>query len=335
MSNFCFAQMMHGSRLFGTSHRDSDIDMKSVWVPSSVEILLGDVNWTANDTDNSRANTRDDVDHEKHDLLRFLNLIAGGQPMAIEMLFVPESLHLIEPHPLWATIQNSASQIIPRMAGKFMGYIEDQAIGFGVKGERYAAACRALEMLESLGQGAGRDVASVAEYVVVAAGSKHVFIDRTKTSKDGQIMPVLRICNRAVSFGEKIGWATKMAQAVVDSYGDRARKLAASEFKDWRSLSHAVRLAGEAHELYSTGHITFPRPDADYLLAIKQAKVETAQITQVIGDLMEQVTDAVETSTLPDIADRTLLNSYVIDVYGDQVRRGNGHEDKSELEAFM
>lgn len=334
MSAYCFAHVMHGSRLFGTSHKDSDVDMKSVWIPSSDDILLGEVNWTSNDTRDHRPNTRDDVDHEQHDLLRFLNLLAAGQPMAIEMLFVPDDLHLSEPHPSWYAIRSNAHVVIPRASGKFMGYIEDQAIGFGVKGERFAAASRALEMLENLGQGAGRNIGAIAASLVNEVRSPHVQIVPTK-DRDGHDLPVLRICNRSVPFGDKITQATKMARSVVDSYGDRARKLAEGNFRDWRSLSHAMRLAGEALELYSTGSITFPRPDAEYLLAIKQARVAAERISTDIGDLMEKVTHAVAASDLPDVADRELLNSFVVDVYGEQVRRDRSPEDKSELEAFM
>jgi len=101
MSQICLARVTYGSHLFGTNNEKSDLDIKSVMVPSVREILLGEVNWSrAIDADYSRANTADDVDDERHDLLRFMHLLAAGQPMALEMLFAPDHLHLVDPDPI-------------------------------------------------------------------------------------------------------------------------------------------------------------------------------------------------------------------------------------------
>jgi predicted nucleotidyltransferase len=70
--------VVHGSTLFGTSDAESDVDVKSVWLPSPRDILLGRTDWTVFEGDQSRRNAPGDLDHEQHDIIRYLKLVASG-----------------------------------------------------------------------------------------------------------------------------------------------------------------------------------------------------------------------------------------------------------------
>ncbi|MFA5300829.1 MAG: hypothetical protein WC389_21775 [Lutibacter sp.] len=51
-----------------------------------------------------------------------------------------------------------------------------------------------------------------------------------------------------------------------------------------KQLSHLFRLIGEGIELLTTSHITFPRPDADELLAIRHGKYTYDELMEKLGE---------------------------------------------------
>ena len=91
---------------------------------------------------------------------------------------------------------------------------------------------------------------------------------------------------------------------------------------DWKALSHAVRVGYEAIELFNTGHITFPRPEAQHLLAIKKGEVEYQKVAEEIEQLLVDVENAAEKSNLPDKADTTIIDDFIAEHYAKQVIAG-------------
>jgi len=65
------------------------------------------------------------------------------------------------------------------------------------------------------------------------------------------------------------------------------------------SASHTIRLLGQLKELMETGNLTFPRPDAKLLLAIKQGTVKLAQVTEIYNESLHEAKQAEGNSTLP------------------------------------
>ena len=85
------------------------------------------------------------------------------------------------------------------------------------------------------------------------------------------------------------------------------------------SLSHAVRIGQEAIELFRTGQITFPRPEAAHLLAVKQGKVPYAEVAEEIERLVDEVEIAASHSGFPDKADMQPVDDLVFRVYRQQI----------------
>lgn len=317
MSAICIARVVHGSRLFGTSHAGSDTDMKSVWLPSSRDILMGRTDWTVFDSDQSRRNTSDDVDDEQHDLIRYLKLVSEGHPVAVEMMFAPDNAHVDEPHDIWRMVENLAPTIVPSSVSRFMGFIEEQSAQFGLGGERISAVQKAMEALEAAKLRIPRaTVADVAQEVVDAALSPHVRID---VKADGR--QFLLIAGRSTPFENKITVAHKLAWMLIESFHARAQKLAAGDKRNWQAVSHAVRLAEEALELSTSGRITFPRPNAEELIEIRHGRVDVADVVAKMEHLIPAVGRAARTSPLNAVPDAGAMEDLVVDAYGGQVLR--------------
>lgn len=66
------------------------------------------------------------------------------------------------------------------------------------------------------------------------------------------------------------------------------------------SACHTVRLARQCIEYLKTGNITFPRPDAAELKAIRYGKVSQADFEKLYADLVAEANDAYTVSELPE-----------------------------------
>jgi hypothetical protein len=315
MSAVCIARVVHGSTLFGTSDAESDVDVKSVWLPSPRDILLGRTDWTVFEGDQSRRNAPGDLDHEQHDIIRYLKLVASGHPVPVEMLFAPDFAHQEEPHEIWRKLTELAPLIVPSSVSKFMGFIEEQSAGFGVGGARITAVRAAMETLEAAKiRHPKATVGDVAQEVVDAAGSPHVRID---VRADGSRF--LLIAGRSIIFENKASAAHKLAWMLIESFDAKARKLADGDRKNWKAVSHAIRIAEEALELSTSGSITLPRPNAEELLAIKHGRVPVADIAARIEYLIPAVGKAERTSPLNAVPDEEAMEDFVVETYGHQV----------------
>src|SRR5262249_57336347 len=85
-------------------------------------------------------NLAGDVDRELYSLQRYLELLAEGQTVALDMLFAPEAVMLCEPGPEWRGIQAHFRRRVTRRAAPLVGYFPQQANKDGIKGSPVGAA---------------------------------------------------------------------------------------------------------------------------------------------------------------------------------------------------
>ena len=137
-------EMRFGSHLYGTDTPDSDLDLKGVYVPDAADILLQRVKATIT-SNRVRAqgekNEPGDVDIEVYSLQRYLDLLAEGQTLALDMLFAPDTAMTIPPSRLWREIQANGHRLVSRRATAFVKYCRQQANKYGIK--RIASGRRA------------------------------------------------------------------------------------------------------------------------------------------------------------------------------------------------
>lgn len=317
MSETCLLEVVHGSRLYGTVHAESDLDLKSVWLPSARDVLLGETDWTINNTNGHRRNTKDDVDHERMDLLKFVRSLSEGHVPFIEVLLAPESAQRVAPHPVVRMLADNIELVVPNKPSLFLTYIEAQAPSFAVKSPRAEVAAAAANYLEGLGADLDRlQVADVAEGLLSSVISKFVSTGVSKTAPVGESHRLLFVCGKAFSFGASARSAAEGARRVAGP----AAPARTSAKKDWKSVYHALRFAHEAVEFYTTGHIGFPRPDVPRLMDVRAGRVPDDEIADEMYSLLREVPRAAAGSGLRDAVDVDFLLECVASVYADKVR---------------
>jgi hypothetical protein len=319
-------EMRFGSHLYGTATPHSDLDYKAVYVPDARAILLQRVQAAVSlhpAKDPGGKNAPGDIDREIFSLQRYLELLAEGQTMALDMLFAPDPAMTIEPSPLWREIQANAPRLVTRRASAFLRYCRQQANKYGLKGSRVAAARQAIDVLaaaEAAYGSAAKLSAAERDVTAFAATSEHAaLVDLPMPS--GQLVRHLEVCGKKMPFTSSIKSAREIACRMVEEYGERALQAERNEGVDWKALSHAVRVGREAVEVFTTGRITFPLLCAAELLAIRRGEVPYDAVAATIEQLLADVEHAAATSPLPDEPDRGFIDDLVVRAYRERVLR--------------
>jgi hypothetical protein len=315
-----------GSHLYGTSTPQSDRDFKSIFIPAGRDILLQrakGVMSTRRPKQEFEKNVAGEEEEERFSVQRYLALLSEGQTVALDMLFAPGWAFTEEPEWEWRMIQANQDKLLTKRSAAFIGYASRQANKYGIKGSRVAAARVALRYLaESMGFHGG-----VAKLEVLAkwieryvSENEHMAIVEDVTPH-GQTVRMWEVCGRKMPFTASIKNAHDIMQRLVDEYGQRALAAERQEGVDWKALSHAVRVGHEAIELLTTGRITFPLPNAQHVLTIKQGGFLYQDVAREIEDLLVKVEAAAATSSLPDEPDVEWIDDFVANLHFSAVER--------------
>ena len=326
-------RVKHGSHLYGTSTPTSDQDFKGVHLPSGEAILLQRAETVINTGVVSKAegtdkNDADAIDSDSYSVQKFFEMLMKGDTVATEILFgaVPHGSHHtangLEYHPLWPQVHAVGLQLLNRQCKGFVGYCVRQAAKYGIKGSRMAAVRGLLDVLQkpayvdqpSLKLGDIR-----AELEQLCARQEHTTMENIP-HPDGRACWHIVCCDRKMPETVFVSEAVKVYAKVWENYGERARAAMTNEGIDWKAMSHAVRVAGQAIELLDTGKITFPRPNARWLLDIKLGLIPYSVVSAQLEQLVAQVQEASERSSLPEKSDHKMADQLVREYYLRQVR---------------
>jgi hypothetical protein len=323
-------RVKHGSHLYGTSTPASDQDFKGVHLPSGEAIVMQRAENVINTGVASKAegtlkNDADAIDSDSYSVQKFYEMLCKGDTVATEILFAPPEA-IVEQHPLWGEVQAMGKLLLNRQCKGFVGYCVRQAAKYGIKGSRMAAVKGVLDELSKLGL--GRATMTTKMSVIEpqlrkwSEGREHVKWENLP-NPNGTDNWHLDVCDRKISMNVHIGEAYKVWEKVWENYGERARAAMTNEGIDWKAMSHAVRVAGQAIELLDHGRITFPRPEAAALLKIKQGKVHYDHVSSHLETLVAKVQERSLVSSLPEKSDHKLANREIFHLYKMQIKQEN------------
>ena len=316
-------EMRVGSHLYGTATASSDLDLKGVYLPAARDILLQQVRPATTSSSREKAsgerNQPGDVDRDLYSLQRYLELLAGGQTVALDMLFAPEETWTQVPHAAWLEIRANRHRLISRRAGAFVQYCRQQANKFGIKGSRVSAARQALTILAAAETRLGTIAKLVTveeELIALAHGSEHLsWVDLPSPAGPGGATKPARnlvVCGRKIPLTASLKTARDVVQHLVDEYGQRALAAERNDGVDWKALSHAVRVGQQALELFRHHEIVFPLAGAAHLRAIKAGELSYGDVAAEIEALVEEVEAAATVSTLPAEPDHAFIEDLVL-----------------------
>jgi predicted nucleotidyltransferase len=89
-------------------------------------------------------------------------------------------------------------------------------------------------------------------------------------------------------------------KAMGDTTGNLGKQMLEKHGYCTKNAYHALRLLDQGNELLSKGHLTFPRPDAEFLLEVRSGSFTKGDIKAFFGERDRILDAAFEHSPLPD-----------------------------------
>ncbi len=252
---------------------------------------------------------------------KYLKLLLEGQTVALTMLFTPDRW-LLEYDPVWREIQGERHRWLHRGVAAFAGYCRQQANKYGIRGSRVAASRAAMERFEGLIEAHGiraklKDCWPEFE-AFVADGHEHVALVEG-THGDGQPVRFLEVCNRKIQEHATLKEGHAICKRTFDEYGHRALLAEKNEGVDWKAMMHALRVSREAEELLLHHTISYPRPEAELLLAIRKGELPYKQVAELLEEGLLRLEECQRLSSLPEKPDCDAADDLVASLYRAQV----------------
>jgi hypothetical protein len=326
-------KMEFGSKLYGTSMPESDLDYKSIHIPNTKDILLQRAKGSHIRGSSKQMGVKNgpkDIDHESISLQFYINSLTSGQTFALDMAFAPRDMWIQTGDKLWiwqGIIENK-DLLISRSSVSFMGYAKSQANKYGEKGKKITALKLAIRFLESFDPlKTLKDIEPMLDRFVypgdLYSGDGSDLLITYKTIKGEKH---LDICGKMTPMHSKVHKALGLYRKVLDTYGSRSM---ASHYGgiDLKACMHALRIINEGIELFKTGNITFPRPEAEYLRSIRRGEVSNEKIEDAIEASFIELKNCHKNSMLRESPDLDFANDLICSVYGESIREEFNKKD--------
>jgi hypothetical protein len=330
--------LTYGSHLYGTSTPTSDYDFKCITLPSYRDLILAkplrvlkykydkDGNPVAEDA----SMPADGYEAEYVPLHKLVHDYLGGQAYAVEFVYGAlqgaADAHLAPPATSQARIAHKTIELCRTLSKDFLhqnvngmtGFAMKQTFDYVRRGERYSSAVRVLSIVDDMlarhqamfepvtapalrldSQWSNPPLKTVLDAIVELTG-----LDVGSSVNQNKTMRTLKLNGREYLETTTLLHFRNAVEKLVDQYGERSTKAAETDV-DWKSLSHAVRVYEQVIELFDTGWITFPRPNAKSLLRIKQGQCQLEVVKQLLRDLDDEVNLRLAETTFPVVNEVT------------------------------
>ena len=329
---------LSGSKLYGTDNENSDTDIKGIFLPDRKDLILGKApkHYKLSTGNDQCSNNKDDVDETYYSLHYFLELLVKGETNALDLFFSYTNKQAVLVNtPIWQSLIDNADKIINKNVSSYLGYCKAQAYKYSNKGyklkdfQTFADFCREYQYREEW-QNGGYQVMSLIG-ALKHYGAEHNMERPMPISEvikifgnDVQIVIAdnkeLYLVIHGVKFimhEQLINILPKIKQ-VIASYGKRSEKAATNNGVDYKAISHCVRVLFQAEELLTTGKITFPLKEKEFIKSIKYntSVMSYDEIMEFIEQKLVYIDQVLKPqSQLREKADMKFIEDFILEVY--------------------
>ena len=309
----------YGSKLYGTADKNSDTDIRGVFLPSKDSLLLGQVNDNIGITtgNTNSKNSESDVDITLHSIHKFFNLLQKGETGSLDVLFSMWSGSILYENKQFVEwCKTNYKQIVTSKVDAFVGYSIQMQKRYNIKGARFSELVLFKELLTSKYSNHKSDKIELL-FPLFGRENSYKYIMLVEAPAPRGLVgdwTYLEVLGRKYAFNVTIDYLIDTVDKLIASYGYRVKN---TDSFDYKSLYHSVRVIDECLELVSSGFITFPRPNAVELYNIKQGKVEVDEIMQRLTRTSDTIDSLIPLSALVETSDTGLFNNYILSLYKD------------------
>jgi len=283
-----------GSHLYGTDTPKSDNDFRGVFIPTTLREHYDRKNSIFERTKKycNAKNTSDDLDVEFYNLKFFMEMATDGKTPAVDMLHSPKNMWCVYT-PIWEFIHKNRSMFYSKKMISFVGYAQQQAAKYGLKGSRLHSAMKISDLLHSYP--IDDNLNQHDEIPTIVSNIKHAAI---VVHTDG--LKYLTVCDKMVPFTSRIKYACDIVDKFIEKYGGRAKQALVNEGVDWKAISHAFRSAFQIKELVKTNDLKYPLKDRNFLIDVKLGKYTYNDISKRLEDSIDEARELIIKSSWPE-----------------------------------
>jgi hypothetical protein len=289
--------MPFGSRLYGTFDENSDWDWKKLVLPEIEDLLVGVPikNKFFSSASDTVKNTSDDTDTEIIHLQTFARDVLAGQTYALEMMFAvlkgPRHIKGMELHDdrLQTFCGVLYDEFLTSNINAMVGYAYHQAELYSDKGNRLDK----LHQFEALLREAMIKVPMTKESKLeVLIGRPELWepmVDKMfylteAPNPDGSVQICFNLLEKLYPEGITILEAQKRVNSHISKYGRRANQAMENKGKDWKAISHAVRVTMEAVSVLQNKWMELPfyQDEIELLKKIKYGLMPWEEVQPIL-----------------------------------------------------
>lgn len=234
----------------------------------------------------------------------FVRDFVRGQTYAVEVAYAVLAMGPSAPDPVSVFEYELLVQLVEQFGNadvySMVGFAMKQTFDYVKRGERLNEALAVQKVLRELSDGQSPDLrlddnwSPSEKYFDVVV--RHTGLATGTTVNNNKAMRTLELNGRQYLETTRFDHLLEQLNKLVKSYGDRTNA-ASTQKVDYKSLSHAVRVYQQALELLDTGKLSFPRPNVDQLLAVKQGRMDLEDVKALLVQLDAEVQEKLVTST--------------------------------------
>lgn len=294
-----------GSHLYGTATPSSDIDYKTVYLPTLSSLLIGEkfCNFKECPNKDGEKMQAGEVEIEFIPIQRLAKDFLENQSYALEVVFaLNNSENIIQMNNDYADlIFVFFSELKRKFANKnimpIIGYAQSQALKYGLKGERLKEIEKLISLLESE-QNLKAEIRSFITLLYDRDTSQPIYIGQIKNS-EGILVDAVFVANKTFALNTRMDYFLNAMKKMHEKYGNRS--IESKEGIDWKALSHSLRITYQGNEYLSKGQLYFPLSINDYLRDIKLGIIDYEEVLKQLNVQNSILEERLKTTSLKEL----------------------------------
>jgi hypothetical protein len=283
------------------------MDYAGIYMPTFRDLILQKPMRTKSHStgnDNSK-NAATDVDTTLYSLPTFVADCLRGDTTALDMLHCDNPLSTSW---VFQELAANRTKFYSKNMKAYVGYVRNQAMKYGLKGDKLAELVSAMEYLDHHSDHSQK-LSDVWQYL-----PQGEYL--TKEPLGG--------INYWVVLGKKHAETNTCAhvltqlQKVYEGYGHRAHQAMTNDGMDWKALSHALRVAYQVRAIFEHGDFRFPLEETAFIMRVKQGKANYGEeVAPELDKLLDYIAVMTEKSSLPEEPDTLYWDNWLMGVYSE------------------
>lgn len=302
-------QLKFGSNLYGTNTPKSDLDLRTIFWPNAVDTLLGKPNKSFKNKMNADGSVAGPnavmdegcVEEEFIPVNEFFRNVANGECKAVETFFaiLGGNVQFVDTRfkELCLEFFDTFKFNIPHNG--MVGFAKKSTLDYVHRANRLKNIQQIVDFFNSLGLdfqskirldsqfGSGtvfsafRDevLKNLVEYDQVSFTTCQI-----SNANDSKQVDALEIAGRTFMVTTPMKFVMEVLNGLIKDYGHRVKKIENNSIVEWKSIAHAVRSYEQAIELCSTGSVTFPRSNTEFLLKIVKGELPAVEVLEHLAE---------------------------------------------------